>query len=31
LLLQIICKELQAVANEVVELQNAAEIQRDAK
>jgi hypothetical protein len=30
LLLQIVCKELQALANEVVELQNAAELQREA-
>ena len=30
LLLQIVCKELQALANEVVELQNAAELAREA-
>lgn len=30
LLLQIVCKELQALSNEVVDLQNAAELARDA-
>ncbi|MBK5333812.1 MAG: hypothetical protein JJD93_17680 [Ilumatobacteraceae bacterium] len=31
LLLQVICKELQDLSNEVVELQNAAEMARDAQ
>jgi hypothetical protein len=31
LILQVMCKELQALSNEVVDLQNAAEMQREAK